>query len=68
MAKATTEPGFINRHGQRVLRKTGLPGSDYLHSPMLFGVGTVATSTARTGPIIGNVVVRSARRGAPVCL
>ena len=26
----TTEPGYVNRNGQRVVRETGLPGTDHL--------------------------------------
>ena len=26
----TTEPGYVNRNGQRVVRATGLPGNDHL--------------------------------------
>ena len=26
----TTEPGYVNRNQQRVLRATGLPGNDHL--------------------------------------
>ena len=27
MSKGTTKPGFVNPHGQEVLRRTGLPGN-----------------------------------------
>jgi hypothetical protein len=30
MSMGTTEPGFVNPHGQEVLRCTGLPGTDHL--------------------------------------
>jgi hypothetical protein len=29
MGKGTTEPGYRNRNGQVVVRKTALPGNDY---------------------------------------
>lgn len=28
--QGTTEPGFLNRNAQRVIRATGLPGTDHL--------------------------------------
>lgn len=28
----TTQPGFINRNAQRVIRETGLPGTDHLQT------------------------------------
>jgi hypothetical protein len=30
MSKGTTQPGFVNPHGQEVLRRTNLPGNDHL--------------------------------------
>ena len=30
MPKGTTEPGFVNRHGQCVIRSTGERGTDHL--------------------------------------
>jgi hypothetical protein len=32
MSKGTTEPGYVNRRKQKVLRNTGLPGNDHLQS------------------------------------
>jgi hypothetical protein len=28
-SKGTTEPGYVNRNGQRVIRNTGMHGSDH---------------------------------------
>jgi hypothetical protein len=28
--KGTTDPGYVNRNRQKVLRNTGLPGNDYM--------------------------------------
>ena len=30
--QVTTEPGFVNRNAQRVIRATGLPGTDHLQT------------------------------------
>jgi hypothetical protein len=30
MGKGTTEPGYTNPHGQRVVRNTGEPGTDHM--------------------------------------
>ena len=41
MPRSTTEPGYVNRNDQEVVRRTNLPGNDYLQYTYALRCGTV---------------------------
>jgi hypothetical protein len=49
MSKGTTQPGFVNPHGQEVLRRTDLPGNDHLQYTYVLGCGTCSVEYGANG-------------------
>jgi hypothetical protein len=49
MSKGTTTPGFVNPHGQEVLRRTDLPGNDYLQYTYVMRCGECSAEYGANG-------------------
>ena len=48
-SQETTEPGFTNRNAQRVIRATGLPGTDHLQTAYVLECGQCQHRYAANG-------------------
>ena len=45
----TTQPGYVNRNGQSVVRATGLPGNDHCQSIYVLRCGTCSLEYGANG-------------------
>ncbi|MCA1732430.1 MAG: hypothetical protein LC732_02375 [Acidobacteria bacterium] len=64
-AGRTTAPGFINRNSQRVIRKTDLPGNDYLQRTYELECGHCSTRYGSNGSDIFQRKCPSCMNGRP---
>ena len=62
---ATTEPGYVNRNRQKVVRETGLPGNDYLQRIYVLQCGDCKAEYGANGSDVFQRLCPTCQGGAP---